>query len=287
VIYFNIIQVRSFCIKICLKQEFSFILASNNIFAKITAMAEKIEHLTPYENKENSKKSQVKKMFNNIAPYYDFLNHILSLGIDIRWRKKAIKSLKPHREKFSTYSILDVATGTADLAIETIKQLDPDKVVGLDIAEDMLAVGRKKISKRKLDSKIELIAGDSEALPFESNQFNAVVAAFGVRNFENLEKGLEEMFRVLKPGGQLMVLEFSKPSSFPFKQVFQLYFKYVLPVIGRVKSKDPKAYRYLYESVQLFPDYDNFVAVLQKLGFQESKWKALSLGICCIYSARK
>ena len=246
-------------------------------------MPEERKIVNPYKESELEKKTQVRNMFNKIAPFYDFLNRFLSLGIDTLWRKKAIRLLRKDNVK----DLLDVATGTADLAIEAAKQLKSDRIVGLDIAEEMLRIGRKKVDKRQLSDRIELVTGDSESLPFENFSFDAVTAAFGVRNFENLEKGLSEMYRVLRPGGKMVVLEFSKPTVFPFKQFFNLYFKHILPVIGRVKSKDPRAYKYLYESVQVFPDYDNFVAVLNNLGFKNCKWKALSLGICCIYSAEK
>lgn len=236
----------------------------------------------PY-NPTDSKKEQVTSMFDKIAPYYDYLNRFLSLGIDTTWRKKAIKLLKP----YDNNQMLDIATGTGDLALEAVRQLDVDHVVGLDISEGMLEIGRKKISKKKLSDKISMVNGDSENLHFEDEKFNTVMAAFGVRNFENLEKGLKEMFRVIKPGGHLMILEFSKPTKFPIKNIFNTYFKYFLPVIGKIKSKDPKAYKYLYESVQAFPDYDNFASILNKIGFNNVEYKPLTFGICTIYLATK
>jgi len=236
----------------------------------------------PY-NKETDKKSQVSRMFNKIAPYYDFLNHFLSLGIDTLWRKKTIAQLVDSKPKF----ILDVATGTADLALEANKQLHPEKVIGVDISVEMLEVGRKKISKKGLENIIELQEGDSENLSFENNTFDAITVAFGVRNFENLEKGLKEMCRVLKQDGQIAILEFSKPKIFPFKQLFNLYFKYLLPTIGKFTSKDPKAYKYLYDSVQAFPDGDNFVSILENTGFKSIQCISLSLGICSIYIGKK
>lgn len=239
--------------------------------------------VTPYQEAEVSKKGQVTKMFDKIAPYYDHLNRILSLGIDIIWRKKAIRLLQKSQPKF----ILDIATGTADLAIEAAKVIKPNKIIGMDISANMLEIGNKKIAKLDLDDVIQLDLGDSENLAYESNQFDAVMAAFGVRNFENLEKGLSEMLRVLKPGGSLVVLEFSKPRYFPLKQLFNIYFKFILPVIGKIRSKDEKAYKYLYESVQVFPDYDQFTEILDKLGYKNSSYKVLSAGICCIYSAKK
>jgi len=245
-------------------------------------MAQDHDTVTPYQD-ENSKKKQVTNMFDGIAPYYDLLNRVLSLGIDTIWRTKAIKLLK----KENPQSILDIATGTADLAIEAAQVIKPKYIIGMDIAKEMLRVGDKKIEKKNLDHIITLEHGDSEALRYETEQFDAVMAAFGVRNFENLEKGLSEMQRVLRPGGQCMILEFSRPKAFPLKQGFNAYFKYILPVIGKVKSKDPKAYKYLYESVQAFPDYDQFAGILKKVGFSEVTWKALTFGICTIYLAKK
>lgn len=243
---------------------------------------EKSKVVKPYEA-VGSKKSQVSSMFNNIAPYYDLLNRVLSLGIDRNWRTKAIKLLKEDQPKI----VLDVATGTADLALETEKLLNVEKIVGIDISTEMLAIGRKKIEKKNLQHIITLEEGDSENLPFKDNTFDAITVAFGVRNFENLEKGLAEMLRVLKPNGKVIVLEFSKPRLFPFRQLFNFYFKYILPFIGKMTSKDPKAYQYLYESVQAFPDGSNFVAVLDKLGYQSTKTIPLSLGICSIYLGKK
>ena len=240
------------------------------------------ESVKPY-NPEDSKKEQVTSMFDKIAPYYDYLNRFLSLGIDVTWRRKAIKLLKP----YDNTEMLDIATGTGDLALEAVRQLEVNHIVGLDISEGMLDIGRKKISKKNLSDKISMITGDSENLPFEEGKFNTVMAAFGVRNFENLEKGLAEMFRVLKSGGKIMVLEFSRPTRFPIKNIFNAYFKYLLPVIGKIKSKDPKAYKYLYESVQAFPDYDNFAAILNKIGFTNVEYKPLTFGICTIYLATK
>ena len=236
----------------------------------------------PYQDSDD-KKSQVSRMFNKIAPYYDFLNHFLSLGIDTIWRKKAIDQLTELDPKY----ILDVATGTADLALEAKKRLQPEKIIGVDISIDMLDVGRKKIDKRGFEKVIELQEGDSENLSFENNTFDAITVAFGVRNFANLEKGLAEMHRVLKEDGKIVILEFSKPRIFPFKQLFNLYFKYLLPFIGKFTSKDPKAYKYLYDSVQVFPDGANFVSILEKIGFKSIQCISLSLGICSIYTGFK
>lgn len=236
----------------------------------------------PYKDKETGKKQQVADMFDNISHKYDFLNHFLSLGIDIRWRKKAIKLLKDLQPK----QILDIATGTGDFAIESLK-LNPDHVTGVDISEGMLNVGRKKLKKRNLDDKITLISGDSENLPFEDNKFDAIIVAFGVRNFENLEKGLAEMLRVLRPGGKVVVLEFSKPKRFPFKQLYNFYFKNILPTLGKTISKDNAAYTYLPESVRSFPDGKDFTSILDQLGFKNTACKPLTLGISSIYTGIK
>lgn len=238
--------------------------------------------VVPYKDKQGSKKEQVATMFDNISGKYDFLNHFLSLGIDIRWRKKAIKLLKKDQPK----QILDIATGTGDFAIEALA-LNPDKVTGVDISVGMLNVGREKMKKRGLDHKIELLTGDSEQLQFEDNKFDAVIVSFGVRNFENLEKGLADMYRVLKPGGKTVILEFSKPKSFPFKQLYNFYFKWILPKIGNTISKDQAAYTYLPESVRQFPDGQNFLQILEKVGFKNTQCKSLTLGISSIYTGTK
>jgi len=238
--------------------------------------------VTPYEESAD-KKVQVTKMFDKIAPYYDYLNRLLTVGIDTIWRAKAIKVMGKGNPK----QILDIATGTADLAIEAAKKLNPDHVTGMDISKEMLAIGDKKLIKKGLNDKITLELGDSENMKYESNSYDVVSSAFGVRNFGDLRKGLTEMHRVLKPGGQIVVLEFSRPKAFPIKQAFNLYFKNILPLIGKIKSKDDKAYKYLYESVQVFPDYDRFTQILDQIGFKDSKWSSLSFGICTIYSATK
>ncbi len=238
--------------------------------------------VVPYKDKEEGKKEQVATMFNNISKRYDLLNHVLSLGIDIIWRKKAIKLLQKEQPKF----ILDIATGTGDFAIEALA-LNPDKIIGVDISEGMLAVGKKKLKKRKLDHLIELQMGDSEKLLFEDNKFDAVIVSFGVRNFENLEKGIADMYRVLKPGGKTVIVEFSKPKKFPMKQGYSFYFRYILPRIGKFISKDNSAYTYLPESVQAFPDGRDFLAVLEKIGFKNTKCKPLTFGISSIYIGEK
>ena len=238
--------------------------------------------VVPYKDAADNKKSQVAQMFNSIAGKYDFLNHFLSAGVDIYWRKKAINYLAKVKPEY----ILDIATGTGDFAIEALR-LQPKKIIGVDISEGMLAVGRRKLEERKLSPLIELQTGDSEDLQFEANRFDAVMAAFGVRNFENLEKGLSEMHRVLKPGGQVVILEFSKPRAFPFKQGYNFYFKHILPVFGKLISKDRAAYTYLPESVQAFPDGPDFVTILNQVGFKNTAWHSLTFGISSIYVGTK
>ncbi len=228
------------------------------------------------------KKLKVEAMFNDIAPKYDFLNHFLSLGIDIRWRKKVRKLLAPYQPKV----ILDVATGTGDLAIE-LSKLHPEKIIGLDIAANMLNIGKEKIKNRKLDQIIAMQLGDSENLPFKDHSFDAVTVAFGVRNFEDLQKGLKEMYRVLKPGGYAAILEFSKPKTFPFKHVYNFYFKYILPGFGKLVSKSKEAYTYLPESVSVFPEDKEFIRELIKAGFTENSQKRLTMGIATLYSAKR
>lgn len=236
----------------------------------------------PYKNQEKSKKQQVAEMFNNISKRYDFLNHFLSLGIDILWRKKAIKQLKSLKPKL----ILDIATGTGDLAIEALK-LKPQKIIGVDISEGMLEVGRKKMIELGVEDQVEMRLGDSEHLLFEDNKFDAVIVAFGVRNFENLEKGLADMKRVLRSGGKLVVLEFSKPTKFPMKQLYGFYFKAILPLIGKLVSSDNSAYTYLPESVAEFPYGQEFLNILEQTGFKETQCIPLTFGISSIYTATK
>ena len=232
----------------------------------------------PYNQQEN-KKTQISRMFDNIAHRYDFLNRFLSLGIDKVWRRKALDQLKGK----PIDQMLDVATGTADLAIAASHYLPVQKIIGLDISKEMLRYGQQKIDQKSLNSTIELQLGDSENLPFEDNTFDALTVAFGVRNYENLEKGLAEMLRVLKKGGKVVILEFSKPTVFPLKQFFSIYFKYLLPIIGKLGSKDPKAYQYLHDSVQAFPEGNEFLNILSKTGYQSSRCIRLSFGICSIY----
>jgi demethylmenaquinone methyltransferase/2-methoxy-6-polyprenyl-1,4-benzoquinol methylase len=237
----------------------------------------------PYSQEQGTKKEQVADMFNNISKTYDFLNHFMSLGIDIIWRKKAINELKKDQPKL----ILDVATGTGDFAFEALSILNPDKIVGVDISEGMLDVAKQKIAKRNQGHKFEVKLGDSEKLPFEADEFDAVTVAYGVRNFENLEKGLTDINRVLKPGGKAVVLEFSKPKAFPIKQLYRFYFNYITPGIGKLFSKDSRAYSYLPESVAAFPDGKDFIAVMDRAGFKHTKCRPLAFGICSIYTGVK
>ena len=241
-----------------------------------------VMEVVPYKEKQTGKKEQVAEMFNNISRKYDFLNHFLSLGIDILWRKKAIRLLKKDNPK----TVLDIATGTGDFAIEAL-ELNPEKVTGVDISEGMLEVGRQKLRKKRLDHIIDLQLGDSEKLLFDDNIFDAVIVSFGVRNFENLEMGLADMHRVVRPGGKTVILEFSRPSKFPFKNIYNFYFKSILPKIGRIVSKDHAAYTYLPESVQTFPDGQDFLSVLEKAGFKNTRCIPLTFGVSSIYIGEK
>lgn len=238
--------------------------------------------IVPYKDKDAGKREQVGQMFDNIAPKYDFLNHFLSAGIDILWRKKAVRLLRP----FAPKRILDIATGTGDLALEALS-LKPDKIVGVDISEGMLAVGRQKIKERGVDHIIELRPGDSERLPLADNEFDAAIVSFGVRNFENLLAGLTDMHRVVRPGGVCMVLEFSRPRRFPFKQFYNFYTATAVPFFGKMVSKDTSAYAYLDESMKAFPDGPNFIQVFEKAGFRHTQWIPLSFGIASIYLGQK
>lgn len=227
-------------------------------------------------------KEKVRAMFNDIAPKYDFLNHFLSAGIDIQWRKK-VRKLVAHA---NPRKILDVATGTGDLAIE-LSKLKADQIIGVDIATEMLDIGRKKIISRGLEKIIELHEGDAENLVFSDNSFDAITVAFGVRNFENLHSGLKEMHRVLRPGGIVAVLEFSKPKGFPIKQLYNFYFRNILPLMGKTVSKSTAAYTYLPDSVRGFVEGDAFLSELEKVGFKETKQTRLTMGIATLYSATK
>lgn len=224
------------------------------------------------------RKEDVKAMFDNIAGRYDFLNHFLSMGIDKAWRRRLIRLMGEDKP----LQILDLATGTADLAIAAMK-LNPEKVTGTDISDEMLAVGKEKVKKLGLENKITLLKADSENLPFDNNSFDAAMVAYGVRNYENLPGGLSEMYRVLKPGSKAFILEFSRPVIFPVKQLFAFYFKYILPLIGRMISKNNSAYTYLPESVKVFPQGEEFTACMKQAGFTRVSYKSLSLGITMLY----
>lgn len=222
-------------------------------------------------------------MFDRIAGRYDFMNRFLSARTDLTWRRKALRILKNDHPQY----ILDTATGTGDMAIMAFKILDPIKVTGIDISAQMLEIGRKKIEKEGLAGKIELLKGDSETINFAENTFDAVTAAFGVRNFENLENGLAEMLRVLKPGGQLVILEFSKPRFRVIRGLYNLYMGILAPRVARWFQQNKEAYEYLCESSNAFPDRQHFVDILNKVGYQDTRFKSLSLGVCCIYTGRK
>lgn len=228
------------------------------------------------------RKVQVQAMFNNIAGRYDLLNHLLSMGIDRGWREKLVKLMaqdKPRR-------ILDLATGTADLAIAAAK-INPENITGTDIAEEMLAIGQEKVNKLGLAGMITLLKADSEHLPFGDDEFDAAMVAFGVRNYENLPKGLKEMCRMLKPGSRAFILEFSKPRKFPVKQLFGFYSRFILPLIGRLVSKDSTAYTYLPESVAAFPQDDQFIKIMNESGFSKAEYISLSFGITNLYIGTK
>ncbi|MCK5535961.1 MAG: bifunctional demethylmenaquinone methyltransferase/2-methoxy-6-polyprenyl-1,4-benzoquinol methylase UbiE [Bacteroidales bacterium] len=236
----------------------------------------------PYRNEKSNKKEQVAQMFDNIAVKYDFLNHFLSLNIDKIWRKKAIKELS----KYQPNKILDIATGTGDLAIQALKKLPTAEIIGVDISNGMLEQGKIKLKKKNIN-QIKLEYGDSENLDFKTDTFDGAMVAFGVRNFENLNKGLSEIARVLKTGKPLIVLEFSHPQAFPIKQFYNFYSKYILPLIGKIFSKDNSAYTYLPESVKAFPSGKNFMLELEKSGFNSIKLISLSFGIASIYIGTK
>jgi demethylmenaquinone methyltransferase/2-methoxy-6-polyprenyl-1,4-benzoquinol methylase len=241
------------------------------------------EKITPYQSASATKSEQVADMFNNISGTYDFLNHFLSLGIDIIWRKRAIRELKTIQPK----TMLDVATGTGDFAFEAIKILKPEKIIGVDISSGMLEVAKKKINERNLEAVYSVQIGDSEKLNFKDDCFDAITVAYGVRNYEHLEKGLSDMYRVLRPGGKMVVLEFSKPQTFPVKQLYNFYFRHILPVFGKLFSKDSRAYTYLPESVAAFPDGKAFTELMDKIGFKETKHISLTFGISAVYTGVK
>lgn len=237
--------------------------------------------VTPY-NTQEEKKEQVAQMFNNIAGRYDLLNSILSLGIHKGWRKKCVNLLAPRKPK----TILDVATGTGDFAI-ACEKLNPESITGIDISEGMLAVGRTKLKSLKLDGLISLKTGNAETIFFPDNTFDAIVVGFGVRNFQDLKKGLKNLHRMLKPGGMLVVLEFSYPRNGFIKAFYNFYFSYITPFVGRLFSKDTRAYSYLTESVKAFPDNERFTGIMDELGYTNSRFSPLSFGIAAIYSGEK
>ena len=237
-----------------------------------------MKKIVPVKDSDKSKKIQVGEMFDDISPRYDLLNRVLSGGIDIIWRKRVVAELKKHQPK----SILDIATGTADLAIaESV--LNSVEIVGVDISEGMLNIGREKIKKLKLEKYIRLEYGDSENLTFEDNSFDAITVAFGVRNFENLEKGLSEIYRVCKENGCAIVLEFSQPEKFPFKNIYRFYFNYILPTLGKLVSKNENAYNYLPESVYSFPYGEEFAQKMKSAGFQRVTIYPQTFGVCTMY----
>ena len=240
------------------------------------------DHITPYQDKEASKKAQVTEMFDNIAPKYDLLNHSLSMGIDILWRRKAVKMLG----EYNPQTIVDIATGTGDFAVED-SNLNPNKIIGIDISPKMLEVGRVKMKKKGLDELIEMRVGDSEALDIDSGCIDAVTVGFGVRNFENLRKGLGEILRILRPGGAVAILEPSYPTRFPLKQLFHIHFRYITPFIGKLISGDNSAYTYLPESVKAFPNGKDFTDICREVGFKKVLYKPLTFGICSLYLLEK
>lgn len=241
------------------------------------------DRIVPDQASNLPKKDQVARMFDEIAPRYDFLNSFLSAGIDMGWRKKALNLLK----KDCPQQILDVATGTADLAIMAASILKPKKIIGIDISEGMLEIGKLKVAQRGLSECIRLQSGDSEELDFEHNYFDVAMVSFGVRNFQQLEKGLSEMLRVLKPSGKLMILEFSRPTAPIIKQCYQLYMHVITPRVGGLFSKSKKAYQYLNDSVQKFPEGAELAGIMKNVGFQKTFYKRLSFGICTIYIGEK
>ena len=239
--------------------------------------------ITPYKDSTLNKKEQVEKMFDTISENYDGLNRVISFGTDIKWRKKVLATIIEHQPE----SILDIATGTGDLAIKFAEKTSARKIIGLDLSEGMLSIARKKVVDTALKDTIEFIKGDSEALPFKDNMFDAITVSFGIRNFENLEKGLSEILRVLKPNGLFIILETSVPTKFPFKQGFQFHSKIILPLIGKLFSKDKFAYNYLSESASVFPYGEKLNNILQKIGFINVINKPQTFGVATIYTATK
>lgn len=238
--------------------------------------------VVPNASSTDTKKAQVENMFDDIAPRYDLLNRVLSLRIDTLWRKKVRKLLAPHKPQ----KVLDIATGTGDLAIELAK-LQPQEIIGFDLSAEMLHYGQKKIEAKNLDRLISMQKGDSENMPFDTETFDAITVAFGVRNFENLNKGLQEIHRVLKTNKHFIILEFSKVKTFPLKQLYAFYFRYITPTIGKLLSKNKEAYSYLHDSVEVFPEGEEMCLILKKIGFKNVTCKTLSFGIASIYYCEK
>lgn len=240
------------------------------------------ENIKPY-SKDGKKSEQVEQMFDNIAPAYDMLNHTLSMGIDRSWRRKAIDWLRPFHPK----RIMDVATGTGDFAILACRSLQPEQLIGTDISEGMMNVGREKVKKEGLSGKITFAREDCTSLSFADNTFDAITVAFGIRNFDNLDRGLVEMCRVLTPGGHLVILELTTPDRFPMKQLFGIYSKVVIPVLGKILSKDNSAYRYLPQTIKAFPQGEVMQGIISRAGFGQVQFRRLTFGICTLYTATK
>lgn len=240
------------------------------------------QHIKPY-NEDGKKTEQVERMFDNIAHAYDKLNHTLSLGIDRSWRRKAIAWLRP----FNPKHIMDVATGTGDFAILACRELNPNELIGTDISEGMMNVGRKKVKDAGLSDKITFEREDCTSLSFEENRFDAITVAFGIRNFEDLDKGLSEIYRVLKPEGHLVIIELTTPDRFPMKQLFHIYSNVIIPMLGKLLSKDNKAYHYLPDTIKAFPQGEIMKEVIAKAGFSEVHFQRLTFGICTLYTATK
>ena len=245
-------------------------------------MEVKAEKINPYDN-SRAKSEQVKEMFDSIAPAYDFMNRAMTFGIDKWWRAKAVKMIKAH----TPHKILDVATGTGDLAIKLARSLKPDKITGIDLSEGMIEIGKRKVDEANLNNIISLATGDCLALPFDNNTFDCITVAYGVRNFEHLDKGYQEMYRVLNEGGMLCVIELSTPTSPIIKPLYNCYSHYIIPFVGRLISKDVRAYSYLPESIAAVPQGDDMLQLMRNAGFKKCKFKRLTFGTCTIYTAFK
>lgn len=254
----------------------------NHVYYYIFAKKIMPVKITPYKDSDLNKKEQVTKMFDTISKEYDGLNRVISFGIDVKWRNKVVDIVGETQPE----TVMDIATGTGDLAIKLVKT-KAKKIIGVDISEGMLEVGRKKIAHKNLDTTIEMVVGDSENLPFENDTFDAITVGFGIRNFDNLEKGLSEILRVLKPNGIFVILETSVPSKTPYKQGYKFYTKFILPVIGKVFSKDQSAYSYLCESASVFPHGEALNNILRKIGFIDVNNKPQTFGVASIYTASK